>query len=250
MQAPGLGRAPFGQALRVGAVTGCVQSRVAPTAGENKSSGDAPEYGLHLVTVAPEVAAASRCAFPVDHAENKAAEIGDLPILFGARVGATVSTTLRRVATGSVPRIVLNLPVFMDRRRASSASAPISPFASATASTSHWAECAGRGAHGPHHGRGHIALRPSDRRADAAVLGDAAARRRRSHAGRGSNPDGARPPGRRAESRTPTTTRGSAGGLNGRAADPMRFRKKRVIGRSDFAGGARRSKRGLAHAAL
>ena len=61
MQAPRLAKAPFARALLlVAAVAGCTLPRSGPTAGEILSAGDVPEYGMHVVTVTPGIAAASR----------------------------------------------------------------------------------------------------------------------------------------------------------------------------------------------
>jgi polysaccharide export outer membrane protein len=61
MQAPRLARTPFARALLLtAAVAGCTLPRSGPTADEIMSAGEVPEYGLHLVTVTPGIAAASR----------------------------------------------------------------------------------------------------------------------------------------------------------------------------------------------
>jgi polysaccharide export outer membrane protein len=46
--------------LCLAALAACTLPRSGPTAGEIRSAGDSPEYGLHIVSVTPPVAAASR----------------------------------------------------------------------------------------------------------------------------------------------------------------------------------------------
>ena len=58
MQAPRLATALACALILVAA--GCTLPRSGPTANEIKSAGDIPELGMHLVTVTPAVAAASR----------------------------------------------------------------------------------------------------------------------------------------------------------------------------------------------
>ena len=43
-----------------GLAAGCTMPRSGPTAGEIRKAGDAPQYDMHIVTVTPGVAAASR----------------------------------------------------------------------------------------------------------------------------------------------------------------------------------------------
>jgi polysaccharide export outer membrane protein len=61
MQATRTAAAQVARAIMcVAALASCTLPRSGPTAGEIEAAGDVPEYGLHIVTVTPPIAAASR----------------------------------------------------------------------------------------------------------------------------------------------------------------------------------------------
>lgn len=74
------------------ALAGCTLPRSGPTAGEIRAAGSSEKYGVHIVTVTPEIAAASRLVTPLSFGPGflDASTISPDTISSGDRVSVTV----------------------------------------------------------------------------------------------------------------------------------------------------------------